>query len=225
VTLTSIRRYPVKAMGGERLQHAELDARGLVGDRWYAVVDAEGRLACGKDSRRFKRRDQVFGFAAETNDEGVRVSGPEGTWLVGDPALDRSLSATMGTPVEVRAEAETRHLDDSAVSVVGTATLAWVRDELGLDGDPRRIRVNLVVETDVPFVEETWTSEVSIGSAVLSPVKRITRCRTVDLAQDGVPTSQPLLKALGAHRDLKLGVYLDVVTPGRLAVGDVLRHR
>ena len=223
--LVSIRRYPVKAMGGEDLQHADLDARGLVGDRWFAVADAEGRFACGKDTRRFKRYDEVFAFAAATTDEGVRVSGLDAAWLVGDPALDQTLSVAMGTPVGVKPEAESPHFDDSAVSVVGTATLAWVRDELGLDADPRRIRVNLVVDTDEPFVEETWSSELSIGSAVFRPVKRITRCRTIDLAQDGVPTQQPLLKALGARRDLKLGVYLDVVTPGRLAVGDVVRHR
>lgn len=219
-SLTTIRRYPVKAMGGESLASVEVDERGLVGDRWYAVVDADGRLACGKDTRRFKRYDEVFGFAAATSDRGVWVSGSGASWLVGDPALDAELSRSLGAPVAVRPEAETMHFDDSPVSVVGTATLAWVRDELGLDGDSRRIRVNLVVETPEPFEEESWSTDLTIGSTAFRPVKRITRCRTVDLAQDGVPTVQPLLKALGATRDLQLGIYLDVVTPGRLAVGD-----
>lgn len=224
-SVVSIRRFPVKAMGGESIPSVEVDARGLVGDRWYAVVDAEGRLACGKDTRRFKRYDEVFGFAAATSDPGVRVFAAGGSWLVGDPGLDAELSRALGAPVAVRPEAATMHFDDSPVSVVGTATLAWVRDELGLDGDPRRIRVNLVVETSEPFEEESWTADLTIGSTGFRPVKRITRCRTVDLAQDGVPTVQPLLKALGATRDLQLGVYLDVVTPGRLAVGDQLLHR
>ena len=77
-TLQEIRRYPVKAMGGESLPWAVVEARGLVGDRAYAVVDADGKLATGKHSRRFRRRDEVFEFASRTTPEGVRVSGRGG---------------------------------------------------------------------------------------------------------------------------------------------------
>ena len=45
-----IRRYPVKSMAGESLPTVEVDARGLVGDRWYAVVDGDGKLSSGKHS-------------------------------------------------------------------------------------------------------------------------------------------------------------------------------
>jgi uncharacterized protein YcbX len=39
-----LRRYPVKAMGGESLQSVRLDARGLEGDRWFAVETFHGTL-------------------------------------------------------------------------------------------------------------------------------------------------------------------------------------
>ena len=94
--VTKLRRYPVKAMAGEALDTVEVDDRGLVGDRWYAVVDDEGRFASGKAGRRFRRRDEVLAHAASTTAEGVRVSGPGGTWAVGDPALDAALSEEMG---------------------------------------------------------------------------------------------------------------------------------
>ena len=55
--VVALRRYPVKAMGGESLGLAQVDERGLVGDRWFAVVDADGRFATGKSSRRFRRHD------------------------------------------------------------------------------------------------------------------------------------------------------------------------
>jgi hypothetical protein len=51
-------------------------------------------------------------------------------------------------------------------------------------------------------------------------VERIERCRTIDLAQDGVATTTRWLKALGGSRELCVGVYADVVTPGSVAVGD-----
>ncbi len=38
-TITQIRRYPVKSMAGEVLDHVELTERGLVGDRAWAVRD------------------------------------------------------------------------------------------------------------------------------------------------------------------------------------------
>ena len=38
-TVTQIRRYPVKSMAGEVLDHIELTERGLVGDRAWAVRD------------------------------------------------------------------------------------------------------------------------------------------------------------------------------------------
>ncbi|MEV3970271.1 MOSC N-terminal beta barrel domain-containing protein [Streptomyces sp. NPDC050698] len=48
-------RYPIKSIGGEVLDEAAVDARGLDGDRLYAVWDAEGKFGSGKNTRRFRR--------------------------------------------------------------------------------------------------------------------------------------------------------------------------
>lgn len=210
-------------MGGEQLTSVPLDSRGLVGDRWYAVTDEEGLLASGKDGRRFRRRDAVFDHHARTTPDGVEVTGPGGTWRAHDPALDAELSARIGAPVRVLAEAGTPHQDGGSVSLVGTATLAWCAQEFGIDADPRRLRVNLVVETDEPFVEETWLGqELSVGSARLRVVEQVERCRTIDLAQDGASGSGRWLRPLGQTRDLCLAVYADVVEPGLVSAGDAV---
>lgn len=222
--VTALRRYPVKAMGGEPLGELQVDGRGVVGDRWYAVVDDDGRFASGKSSRRFRRRDEVFDHGAWTTDDGVRVRGPAGEWRVGDPELDRALSAAMDAPVRVRPEGTTSHFDAAPVSIVGTASLAWCTTNLRVDADARRLRPNVVLATTEPFVEESWVGvELTIGSAVLRVTERIERCRMVDLAQDGVTTTTPMLTALGGEREVCLGVYAEVVVPGRVAVGDVVR--
>jgi hypothetical protein len=57
----------------------------------------------------------------------------------------------------------------------------------------------------------------------LAVVERVERCRTIDLAQDGVSTTTPWLKALGRRRELCVAVYADVVGPGTATVGDVVR--
>lgn len=222
-SVTALRRYPVKSMGGEALSVAELDPRGLTGDRWYAVVDDDGRLASGKDSRRFRRRDAVFDYSAHTGPGGrVTVARGDEGWPVGDPLLDRRLSRDMGAPVRVIPEAGVPHQDAGAVSLVGTATLRWCADRWGGAPDPRRLRVNVVVETDEPFVEEGWR-DIGLGTARLRVVERIPRCRMVDIEQDGVDPGPGWLRPLGRERELCLAVYADVVRPGHVTLGDPVR--
>ncbi|MFV0284808.1 MAG: MOSC domain-containing protein [Demequina sp.] len=221
--VTALRRYPVKSMGGEALERVELDARGLVGDRGWAVRDGDSRLASGKNTKRMVRRDGVFAFRAVTTADGVVVSGPGGRQaLAGDPELDAWLSEALAADVTLAPETDVKHFDDSPVSLVGTATLAWCARELGADADPRRLRANVVVETTEPFEEESWVDDVRIGGAVLRPIGRIERCRTIDLPQDGVAEKTRWLQPLGRQRDMRVAIYLDVVTPGVIAVGDAV---
>src|SRR5688500_11434496 len=152
VKVVSLRRYPVKGMAGEKLETAEIDARGLTWDRWYAVVDEQGRFASGKDSRRFRRRDAVFGYAATAASGHVTVGSGDHIWDVGALALDQHLSAVMGDPVRVLPEGRVAHQDDGAVSLIGSASLDWCAERWGDEPEPRRLRVNIVVETDEPFV-------------------------------------------------------------------------
>lgn len=222
-TVHEIRRYPVKSMAGESLPSVEVDARGLAGDRWYAVVDADGKLSSGKHSTRFRRRDAVFDFGARTTDDGVRVAGVGGEWRVGDPGLDEALSSAMGDPVRVLAEDATPHQDAGEVSLVGTASLDWCREHLGVDADRRRLRPNLVIETSEPFVEETWTGVLSVGTARLRVVSRVERCRMIDIAQEGLPRRRDWLKGLTDAREMCLAVYLDVDAPGTLHLSDAVR--
>lgn len=221
--LARIRRYPVKAMGGEDLVVVMLDERGLVGDRWFAVRDADGRLAACKDTRRFRRRDGVTRFAAWTEGDGT-------TWVtdgarhrrVGDPALDVQLGQALDAPVTVAPEGDVPHQDAGQVSLVGTATIDWCTRAWDVDLDVRRLRANLVIATDEPFVEESWLGRtVAIGRSVtLHVVERVPRCRTVDVAQDGTQPHQRLLPRLTRERDGQLAVYANVVHTGSIALGD-----
>jgi uncharacterized protein YcbX len=55
-----IRRYPIKSLLGEQPPAAEVDQRGLTGDRLWAVRDTEGKLGSGKNTRRFRRMPGLF---------------------------------------------------------------------------------------------------------------------------------------------------------------------
>jgi len=224
VEVVSLRRFPVKSMGGEALTTVRLDPRGLVGDRWFAVEDDEGRFASGKNTRRFRRRDGVFGYRAATRDGQVTVTSGSGSWTVGDRALDSELSTALASPVRVRPEAQIPHQDAGAVSLVGAATLRWCAQRWGIDADARRLRPNIVFDGGEPFVEESWVGRrVRIGSAVLTVVARVERCRMIDIVQDGVRPGDRWLTLLAAERQLRLAVYADVALPGTVGVGDELQ--
>lgn len=222
--IVAVHRYPVKSMSGELLSQVRVDRRGLVGDRWYAVEDAEGHFASGKNTRRFRRYDPVFEYAAETTTDGVRVRGRGGSWWVGEAALDRELSRAFGAPMRLAVEAEVPHQDAGQVSLVGTASLACCAERWGGSADPRRTRTNLVVATDTPFIEDDWVGKwLEIGEVGLAVVAQTPRCRMVDLDQDGVRAGAGWLKPLARERSLNLGVYADVDRPGLLRVGDPVR--
>ena len=57
-------RYPVKSLGGQRVEASLVNERGLVGDRLWAVRDEDGKLGSGKDSRRFRRMEGLLGVTA-----------------------------------------------------------------------------------------------------------------------------------------------------------------
>jgi uncharacterized protein YcbX len=99
-SVRSLHRYPVKSMLGEELDHAALDARGVVGDRAYALIDDEtGKVVSIKRPKRWGR---MFEFAAATRDGTVEVRFPDGTTTaIDDASLPVRLSAFFGRSVSV----------------------------------------------------------------------------------------------------------------------------
>ena len=166
--------------------------------------------------------DAVVEYAAAVDGDHVTVTHDGTTWDAGDPALDEHLSASMGVPVAITPEGRASHMDDSPVSIIGTASLRWCAERYGGLADPRRLRPNLVVATDEPFVEDSWVGrEAQLGEVRLRLTATTVRCRTIDVAQDGVTDPRPWLKPLG-ERDLELAVYAEVLTLGTIRRTDRL---
>jgi uncharacterized protein YcbX len=104
-TVAAIWRYPVKSMLGESLAACEVTAAGIVGDRAFALIDAEdGTVASAKNPRKWGR---LLDCRATFLDDGaVEIALPDGGSVRSDdPDVDARLGAVVGRPVRLAATA------------------------------------------------------------------------------------------------------------------------
>ena len=222
--IIELRRFPVKSMRGEVVESAEIGARGLAGDRLWAVRDPDGKLGSGKNTRRFRRMPGLFGLRAYAADAAPVVELPDGRrFAADDPAGHRAISEVLGRTVTLAPETAVDHHDEGPVSLLTTASVRALSALTGDDVEPLRFRANLLL--DVPgdgFPEDGWSGRrLRVGTrAVLRIVRPLTRCVMIDMAQGPARERNDLLKTLARHHDLALGVFATVERPGRVAVGD-----
>lgn len=221
-------RYPIKSTGGERLQRVDVDARGLLGDRLFAVRDAGGKFGSGKNTRRFRRMPGLLQLRSRYVD-GVgepELLDPQGV-AVADPTayIRRYLGRE---DVEVAREDAISHFDQLPLSVLTTATLDWVRSAVpGVPVDERRFRPNLLVRTPPgtpPFVEDEWFgNEARIGDVMrVEFVRSSERCVMTNEAQQDLPHSSLVLRAVADAHGARLDALASVAAPGAVRVGDAV---
>ncbi len=240
ISVTDLFRYPVKSMQGLEVPALDLTAEGIAGDRRWGLIDGSGRLMSAK---RWSALLQ-----ASADDDGVTM--PDGTRVpMAAPDADRALSAWLGRDVQLaEAGPDTevsfemtfdppdddaeyfsiptppgRFVDVAAAHLVTRPTLDRAAEAFAeLDWDIRRFRPNLVVDGDLePFAEDAWIgATLQIGTAALTVRKATGRCAMPLRAQPGLDRQASMYAALEELHANDLGLYLDVVTPGRIEVGD-----
>jgi uncharacterized protein len=230
-------RYPVKSLGGERLDRAQVGEHGVEGDRQWALFDVA--TGFGLTARRVP---ELLLAGARCTGDGVEVLLPDGTvtaddavlsdWL-GRPVVLRPASATEGRPryespdddqaaaegpvpgwYPWRGAAGAFHDDpDARVSLVSTGTLGgW---------DARRFRANVVL--DGAGEEALVGRRVRCGAAGLRLTAPIPRCVMVTRPQaGGLPRDTAVLKTVHRERGGVLAVGALVERAGAVVAGDAL---
>jgi uncharacterized protein len=226
-TVSLLARYPVKSMRGEQLDRAEIEPRGVAGDRQWAVYTPDGGIGSGKSSRRFRRVDGLLGLrAALSGSAGSAplIETPAGhRFRADDPEADELLSAALHQPLRLAREADVPHHDASGLHLVTTAEVRRLAELLGDAVDVARFRPNLVL--DVPgadFIEDGWTGrELRLGSEVVIRLgEGMARCVMVDLAQGPLGQDGRILKVIAQEHELLLGLKAEVVRGGTVRQGD-----
>ncbi|HEX4222991.1 MAG TPA: MOSC N-terminal beta barrel domain-containing protein [Pseudonocardiaceae bacterium] len=101
--ITTMWRYPVKSMLGERLTEARVDFAGVAFDRGLAVIDVEtGLVATAKHPRLWRR---LLQYSATVDGDRVLVTSPSGwTRDALAPGVDELLSSGLDRVVTVASE-------------------------------------------------------------------------------------------------------------------------
>jgi hypothetical protein len=228
VRVVDIWRFPVKSVGGEQLAVAAVDERGIEFDRAWSIFDPATELTLTA-----RREPQLLFLSATVVDSRPRITTEQGD----DVSADSALSAWLGRPVELRSVADGPGTFENPLDIDNEtdwmqwqsaglsfhdsrATVSFVSRNSLRDWDPRRFRINLVLDE---AGDDELTGEVSVGAVTLSVRKPIERCVMVTRAQPGIERDLQVLKTIIRERDNKLGVGATVTRSGQIAIGDDVR--
>jgi len=223
----ALTRFPVKSTAGETISAVEVDQRGLVHDRTWAIYTADGGIASGKTSRRFRQIDGLMSWRSIAARDGIdvpRLLSPSGTsYAVDDPVAGEALSDNFGQSLTLRPEGLIPHHDDSPVHLVTSSSLSQLDSFSASTVDARRTRANIVLDTaERGWLEDAWEGlHLAIGPQVVLRIgSGMVRCVMVDQPQVGVVCESPILKTVGRVHDVVLGAKATVVRTGSIAVHD-----
>ncbi len=248
--VVAVWRYPVKSMAGESLDSCEVTARGLLGDRGYALVDGvAGLVASAKNPRAWPdllayRAKYLGQPVAGAELPAVVMTAPDGRAVTVEElsaAFGRQLVLTARPPerpvLQYLTADDTEEVADYAmppgtffdlatVNVLFTTTLdrlkaAHPAGEFAVV----RFRPNILVEPELigddPEVA-TVGQVLGIGGVRLRIDARCSRCVMTTLAQPGLPRDPGILKAVARSNGGFAGLNASVERGGFVRVGDLI---
>jgi MOSC domain-containing protein len=232
----AIFRYPVKSMGGERLEAANLGWHGLDGDRRLAFRRMDDRS--GFPWLTASKLPDLLLFAPQRREDGAQgdlpthIRTPDGEEMpVFGEDLATEVGRRYGAPVQMM---QLNHgiFDEASISVIAFDTVREIGRLAGRSLDVRRFRPNVLVRLlrSVPFQEDEWVGGVlSFGEGDDAPAIAVTmrdiRCSMVNFDPDSASPAPEVLKAVVRAHQNTAGIYGAVTRTGRLAVGQTILLR
>ncbi|KQZ70466.1 MOSC domain-containing protein [Nocardioides sp. Root151] len=248
-TVTKLGFTPLKGTRHTAYDAITLDAAGPVGDREWCLVEP----GAARVLRTINEPLLATTVEAEGDHVGVTLGdgrSASGRLVIADEpvAVDYwgrrilvtpydgepagLLAEQVGRPVRLARAGRGDVVFGAPVSLLGTASVRDLATRMGrpdLVDQSERFRSTMLVETDEPWVEDSWVGhDVRVGETVVHVTGRIGRCGVPNRHPVTALADAPVLKALAGYRPANdagepyLAVDAVVVTPGVVRLGDVL---
>lgn len=235
-TVAEVYLYPVKSMAGYPVEEAHVGLDGILGDRQYsfvradrAAIDSFPWMTARQDSRMLMYKPQFAQIPTPSQPEPVlQVSTPEGRAVkIADPSLRDELMTKTGHSLFLLKS--TRGIFDCQhISLFSLASVRALSAEADCPIDHRQFRANVYMEpaSGLAFDEEEWVGcLLQIGGEVLtSVVQRDPRCMVTNLDPETGLQNPEVLRAIAQRHEGQAGLYLNVIRPGSIRPGDVIRR-
>jgi uncharacterized protein YcbX len=225
--LAGLRRFPLRALGGEAPDEARVEGSGLVGDRVYDLYDErEGVLLHARSAPfllRYKAR--YLDAMVRGTDLGpwIRVKKPDGIEVpLSDAAWVEEVSRRYGRTLRLRARPDAES-DPAPLHLMSVPTLRFLEQQYGGALEPVRLRANVLLDLPEgrPFEEDRWIGrQLWIGDVLVEIVRPSDACVVASLDAETPERAPGLLAAIARGRSGAIGVFARALTGTRLRVGD-----
>lgn len=251
MTVSLLSVTAVKGLALHHPDHIDITADGIVGDRaLFLVDDKDEPISCtdlGGIMRLSADYDATTGVLSVHGPDGLMRSDvvEPGEPVTADFYGLRDVTGHIatgwgslftrvaGTPVRL-VIADSGAFDVAGITLLGSAStdrLAAHNDDEPVDG--RRFRMNVEISGSAPLAEDGWDGRtLQLGDVVVRVGGPVKRCAATTRHPDTGDIDLQTLKLIGAYKGRQetpefgagfyFGVYADVVTPGRIHVGDAV---
>jgi uncharacterized protein YcbX len=199
-------RYPVKSLGGERLDRAEVSSNGIAGDRVVHVRSARGRVVTARTHPRLLALHATLGGDGEPLIDGRPWTAPESAAAV---------EAAAGAGATLARHDGPERFDVLPLLVATDGAIAALR----VDG--RRLRPNLVVAGVPGLLERRWPGRrLRIGEVIIALEKLRGRCVMTTYDPDTQVQDLGVLQRIVDDFDGHMALDSAVLAGGTIAAGD-----
>lgn len=201
-------RYPVKSMGGERLERARIGPLGIEGDRIVLVEGGRGPVVTARSHPRLLGHQGSIGPSGDVLVDGRPWDGP---------AVNADVQSIAGPGARLVRFDGPERFDVLPLLVATDGAIA----AFGQDG--RRLRPNLVIGGVEGLAERGWPGlRLRIGDAWIGVQGLRMRCVMTSYDPDTQARDPSILRGIRERFDGKLALDCYVIEGGEVAVGDAV---
>ena len=199
-------RYPVKSMGGERLNHARIGSLGIEGDRVVHVEDARGHVITARTHHRLLGHHATLNASGEPVVDGV---------LWSDPKIREAVVDIVGPGARLVRDESIDRFDVLPLLVATDGAIA----AFGHDG--RRLRPNLVIGGVEGLAECSWPGQcLRIGDVIIGIQDLRGRCIMTTFDPDSLKQDRQVLTDIARKFGGTLALNCYVIQGGEIRVRD-----